>query len=168
MVFIAFASFVAVAYGLDWIGRRLPARAWRAPVIVAGLAFVLVFGILDQVSPASIPDYASTQDRWESDDAFVQKIERVLHDGTSPLADRTTSAPAVFQLPYRYFPEAPNAGLFNHLGPSGNYLPKYKTIPFTRYHDRAFAQLEHEKLWKKVWQIACREEDIPEGGDRLE
>ncbi|HKY92145.1 MAG TPA: aromatic ring-hydroxylating dioxygenase subunit alpha [Nevskiaceae bacterium] len=50
----------------------------------------------------------------------------------------------------------------------GNYMPKSKTVPFTRYHDRAFAELEREKLWKKVWQIACREEDIPEVGDRVE
>lgn len=54
------------------------------------------------------------------------------------------------------------------LSASGNYMPGPKTIPFTRYYDRAFADLEREKLWKKVWQIACREEDLPEVGDRLE
>ncbi|MET0627745.1 MAG: hypothetical protein ABW033_04740 [Acidimicrobiia bacterium] len=113
VVFIAFASFVAVGFGLDWIGRRLPARAWRTPVIAIGLALVLLFGILDQVSPASIPDYAVAQAGWNSDDAFVHKIERVLHDGQR-LASSDSDTPAVFQLPYRYFPEAPQEG---NLGP---------------------------------------------------
>jgi phosphoglycerol transferase len=107
VVFIAFFALVAVALGLDWLGRRLPERPWRAPVAAAGLALVLVFGILDQVAPASIPDYAATQTRWDSDQAFVADIERTLGrdgDGT----------PAVYQLPYRYFPEAPQDGA---LGP---------------------------------------------------
>ena len=38
-------------------------------------------------------------------------------------------------------------------------------IPVTRYTTRAFHELEVERLWKKVWQMACREEDIPEVGD---
>ena len=116
-VFIAFAALVPIAFGLDWIGRRLPDRAWRVPVVAIGLSLVLVLGVLDQVSPASIPDYATAQARWESDDAFVGRIERILHDGSAPLADRSTDTPAVFQLPYRYFPEAPDTGLFNMLGP---------------------------------------------------
>jgi phosphoglycerol transferase len=117
VVFIAFAALVAVAFGLDWVGRRLPDTAWRAPVAAIGLALVLVVGVLDQVSPASIPDYAATKARWDSDDAFVGRIERILHDGSEALADRSTSTPAVFQLPYRYFPEAPDIGLYNRLGP---------------------------------------------------
>ena len=31
---------------------------------------------------------------------------------------------------------------------------------------RAFHELEVERVWKKVWQMACREEEIPEVGDR--
>jgi phosphoglycerol transferase len=107
VVFIAFFAFIAVAVGLDWLGRRLPDRPWRVPLAAAGLALVLVFGILDQVSPASIPDYDATRARWDSDEEFVGRIERVLErddDGT----------PAVFQLPYLYFPEAPQQGA---LGP---------------------------------------------------
>jgi len=34
-----------------------------------------------------------------------------------------------------------------------------------RYIDRRFHELEVEHLWKKVWQMVCREEDIPEVGD---
>ena len=39
-------------------------------------------------------------------------------------------------------------------------------VPIERYTSRAFHQLEVEKVWKKVWQMACREEEIPEVGDR--
>jgi phenylpropionate dioxygenase-like ring-hydroxylating dioxygenase large terminal subunit len=50
---------------------------------------------------------------------------------------------------------------------TGNYIPKTKRVPFDRYFDPAFAALERERLWKKVWQFACREEDIPKVGDRV-
>lgn len=49
----------------------------------------------------------------------------------------------------------------------GNYIPAPKKVPVSRYFDPAFAQLEKERLWKKVWQYACREEDLPNVGDRL-
>ncbi len=38
-------------------------------------------------------------------------------------------------------------------------------IPVERYTSREFARLEAERLWPKVWQMACRKEDIPEVGD---
>ena len=41
------------------------------------------------------------------------------------------------------------------------------TVPVTRYTDPAFHKAEVEKVWKKVWQMACREEDIPEVGDHI-
>ena len=41
------------------------------------------------------------------------------------------------------------------------------TVPVTRYTDPAFHKVEVEKVWKKVWQMACREEDIPEVGDHI-
>ena len=34
-----------------------------------------------------------------------------------------------------------------------------------RYTSAAWHELEVERLWKKVWQFTCREEDIPEPGD---
>ncbi|MEX1008176.1 MAG: hypothetical protein WD271_10085 [Acidimicrobiia bacterium] len=102
-VFLAFFAFTAVAYGLDWICRRVPDRPWRVPVVALGLGVILVFGILDQVSPAAIPDYDATAARWVSDAAFVARVERALPAGA-----------AVFELPYRYFPEAPLTG---NLGP---------------------------------------------------
>lgn len=42
-----------------------------------------------------------------------------------------------------------------------------RPIPFSRYWDPEFARLEKEKIWNKCWQFACREEDIPNPGDRL-
>jgi phenylpropionate dioxygenase-like ring-hydroxylating dioxygenase large terminal subunit len=38
-------------------------------------------------------------------------------------------------------------------------------IPAERYYDPAFFELEKEKLWPHVWQMACRLEEIPEVGD---
>jgi phenylpropionate dioxygenase-like ring-hydroxylating dioxygenase large terminal subunit len=37
--------------------------------------------------------------------------------------------------------------------------------PKERYYDPAFFQLEAEQLWPRVWQMACRLEEIPEPGD---
>jgi len=41
-------------------------------------------------------------------------------------------------------------------------------IPSQRYYDQAFFELENEKLWPHVWQMACRLEEIPEIGDYTE
>ncbi len=38
-------------------------------------------------------------------------------------------------------------------------------IPLERYIDPHYHELEKEKLWPKVWQMAVREERIPEVGD---
>ena len=38
-------------------------------------------------------------------------------------------------------------------------------VPTARYTDRKYHELEKEHLWKKVWQFACRLDDIPEVGD---
>ena len=40
-------------------------------------------------------------------------------------------------------------------------------LDVARYASREFHELEVEKVWKKVWQMACREEDIPEVGDTI-
>lgn len=41
-------------------------------------------------------------------------------------------------------------------------------IPKERYVSREFFDLEMEKLWPRVWQMACREEEVPNVGDFLE
>lgn len=41
-------------------------------------------------------------------------------------------------------------------------------IPAKRYYDKEFFELEREKLWPHVWQMACRLEEIPNVGDFVE
>ena len=41
-------------------------------------------------------------------------------------------------------------------------------VPKARYVSPDFAALEAERLWKRVWQIACREEELPAPGDFVE
>lgn len=38
-------------------------------------------------------------------------------------------------------------------------------VPASDYISREFARLELERLWPKVWQLACREEEIQKAGD---
>lgn len=49
----------------------------------------------------------------------------------------------------------------------GGYEPKKHSISLRRYYDPTFAALEKERLWIRTWQFACREEDIPNVGDRV-
>lgn len=41
-------------------------------------------------------------------------------------------------------------------------------VPKERYFDPRFYELEVELLWPRVWQMACRLEEIPEPGDFVE
>ena len=41
-------------------------------------------------------------------------------------------------------------------------------VPAERYYDRTFADLERDRLWPRVWQMACRLEEIPAVGDYVE
>lgn len=41
-------------------------------------------------------------------------------------------------------------------------------VPKERYYDPAFFALEAEQLWPRVWQMACRLEEIPAPGDWVE
>jgi len=38
-------------------------------------------------------------------------------------------------------------------------------IPASHYTSREYAELENARLWPRVWQMACREEEIPHVGD---
>lgn len=38
-------------------------------------------------------------------------------------------------------------------------------IPYSNYTSTEFAEAEFQKLWPRVWQMACREEHIPDPGD---
>lgn len=41
-------------------------------------------------------------------------------------------------------------------------------IPSERYTSQSWMDLEFERLWPKVWQMACREQDLRETGDYFE
>src|SRR5439155_1541206 len=41
-------------------------------------------------------------------------------------------------------------------------------IPKQRYYDPEFYALETELFWPRVWQMACRLEEIPKPGDFVE
>src|SRR4051794_13973983 len=41
-------------------------------------------------------------------------------------------------------------------------------VPKRRYYDAEFYELEAELLWPRVWQMACRLEEIPQVGDFVE
>lgn len=41
-------------------------------------------------------------------------------------------------------------------------------VPYGRYYDREFYELEKKYLWPKTWQMACRLEEIPDAGDWTE
>ena len=47
------------------------------------------------------------------------------------------------------------------------YESSITSVPVTRYTTRSFYDLEMEQLWPKVWQMACREEEIPSVGDHV-
>ncbi|MEX0664691.1 MAG: aromatic ring-hydroxylating dioxygenase subunit alpha [Acidimicrobiia bacterium] len=41
-------------------------------------------------------------------------------------------------------------------------------IPKERYTSREFLDLEMERLWSRVWQVACRDEELADVGDYVE
>jgi nitrite reductase/ring-hydroxylating ferredoxin subunit len=45
------------------------------------------------------------------------------------------------------------------------YRPGVKRVKVDRWLDKSFHDREVQRIWKKVWQFACREEEIPEAGD---
>ena len=92
-VFIAFFSIAAL------MARSIglcPALPEMRPRITLGLAVALVaVAVLDQ-GPAFRPDAASIARTYDSDRAFVARIEQVLPPGAM-----------VYQVPYTQFPEVP-------------------------------------------------------------
>lgn len=51
------------------------------------------------------------------------------------------------------------------VGQSLPATPNTHGVDKARYYDPAFHRLEVERLWSRTWQMACREEEIPEVGD---
>lgn len=47
------------------------------------------------------------------------------------------------------------------------YKQEVKRIKVDRWISEDYAKREVERIWKKVWQVACREEEIPNVGDYI-
>lgn len=54
------------------------------------------------------------------------------------------------------------------VGPPSNPDLRVRRIPKERYVSRDFQEIEAARLWPRVWQMACREEEIPNPGDFIE
>lgn len=50
---------------------------------------------------------------------------------------------------------------------TGNYEPERRHVDYQRYYDRDYYAREIERVWKKSWLFAGREEDIPAIGDKM-
>lgn len=50
---------------------------------------------------------------------------------------------------------------------AGNIEPEPRTLGMERYYDPAYAAAEFDKVFMKHWLLVCREEDIPDIGDRM-
>ncbi len=48
-----------------------------------------------------------------------------------------------------------------------HHEPRSTSVPVTRYTSRDYHLLEREHLWRKVWQMACRVENIPDVGSYI-
>jgi phenylpropionate dioxygenase-like ring-hydroxylating dioxygenase large terminal subunit len=57
----------------------------------------------------------------------------------------------------RNVPDALRDAELAHVGRGG--------LPRSRYTDPAFARREVEAVWRRTWQMACREEQVPDPGD---
>jgi phosphoglycerol transferase len=96
-VFIAFFSFIAVAWLLDSLCKSLSSRPLRI-VYHIGLALILVIGVLDQATTTFffVPEYEKIKREYQNDADFLSRIEASLPQRAM-----------VFQLPYMPFPESP-------------------------------------------------------------
>jgi phosphoglycerol transferase len=92
-VFVAFFSIAAVVAALDRGVGRL--GKWRAPVTYGVATALVLFAFIDQ-RPDGRPGVSALAATFDSDRAFVERIERLLPPGAM-----------VYQLPYTQFPEVP-------------------------------------------------------------
>lgn len=97
-VYIAFFSFMAIAYGLESIYRRTRTTKTRT-IFYLLLAVALIGGSFDQTSVWYVPYYAPNKAEFLSDKTFVNQIEASMPAGSM-----------IFQLPFAQFPEAAVSG----------------------------------------------------------
>jgi phosphoglycerol transferase len=96
-VFIAFFSLITIAWLLDVVLRKLPAKRLRI-VYYLGLTVIVVIGVLDQTTTTFffVPEYEKIKREYQSDSDFVGRIESSVPEHSM-----------IFQLPYVPFPESP-------------------------------------------------------------
>jgi hypothetical protein len=128
-VFIAFFSFVVVAWLLDTLFKKLRTSQLRL-IYHVGLALVLILGVLDQTTTSFffVPEYEKNKREYSSDEDFVRRIEASL-----------PAHSMVFQLPYMPFPESP---------------PLYQMRPYEHY--KAYL---HSKTLRWSYGAPAGEED---------
>lgn len=114
-VFISFFSLLAVAIFLDEIYKKYVNNKRKKILFNSLLTLVLLLGILDQTSPAFIPEYDLQKKNYVSDKFFVNNIERVLPPSSM-----------VFQLPHMPFPEYGSFNLMNDYDLFRGYLHSQK------------------------------------------
>jgi phosphoglycerol transferase len=119
-VLIGFLTLFAAALLLERLQRRWPA------IGRAALPVVLLIGLLDQVAPNMIRDYAASKRLFDADRDLVHRIEAAV-----------PAKAVILQLPYMYFPESPmqvRMNSYDHLMP---YLHSH-TVRWTfgAMHDR--------------------------------
>jgi phosphoglycerol transferase len=100
---LAFTGIAAVCLLVSRLTQRLPTRVPARLAPVGAGALLLVFGVLDQATPAYVPNYSNTAAEYKADQRFVRSV--VDHVGTNAV---------ILQLPYHGFPEtgplAPGSG----------------------------------------------------------
>jgi len=60
-----------------------------------------------------------------------------------------------------------SVGVNTAMEANGDYQPNNRFVDYKRYYDPEFFAQELKHIWSKQWLFVCREEDIPEVGDRV-
>ncbi len=94
-VFIAFFALLALVWLMQEACRRYGTGTRSRRIVHAGLALVLIAGLLDMTPPSCIPSYVATARAYAGDADFVRRIEGRVPKGSM-----------IYQLPYHAFPES--------------------------------------------------------------
>jgi len=78
------------------------------------------------------------------------------------LSTNTTTAPAATPITASETGSPAREHIFKEVPP---YRPGIKRVPVERWFKQEYHDREVELIWKKAWQWACREDEIPEIGD---
>jgi phosphoglycerol transferase len=146
-IFIAFFALAGLFLSIHRRATRLIRGPWTRAAYAAGLAAVLVFGILDQTSPKLIPNYAQTKQEYASDADFGRRMEAAL----PPEA-------MVFQLPFVRFPEN---------GPIHALIDYDLLRPYFHTRTLRFSYGAMRGRETSAWQAALSEQQFPHAAEGL-